>query len=104
MNQNGFCSQIPARRSAQTEQRNSFKSRINREKTAVCSERVSEQRKLSIAGEEIRLLEFSPTLNSFTSLCFNPPAEILPLVKSKESLAVIWGGDFSPNLLINLTT
>lgn len=90
MNQNGFCSQIPARRRAQTELRNSFKSWINSEKTAMCSQHLSEQYKTLVAGWEINRPEFSPTINSFTSLCFNPPGETLPLVKSREILAVIW--------------
>lgn len=103
MNQNGFCSQIPARRSAQTELRNSFKSWINSKKTAMCSEHISEQRKVLRASEEICCSEFSPTINSFTSLCFNPPGEILPSVKCMEILAVIWlGPGFCPKSFCKL--
>lgn len=90
MNQNGFCSQIPARSGDQTELWNSFKSWINSKKTAVCSEHISEQHKMLIASEKINHSEFPPTINSFTSPCSNPLGETLSLVKPMEILAVIW--------------
>lgn len=89
MNQNGFCSQIPAR-SAQTELWNSFESWINGQKTASCSEHVSERHKTLMAARESHCPEFSPAMNSFTSLRFNPPGEIPPIAKCVEIPAVIW--------------
>lgn len=55
----------------------------------MCSEHISEQHKMLIAGEKINHPELSPTINSFTSPCSNPLGEILSLAKPTEILAVI---------------
>lgn len=70
-NQNGFYSQIPVRRSAQTELR-SFRSRPSIGKAAACSQHVSGQRRELLPGEDICRPQFSLTSSSQPSPLRSP--------------------------------
>lgn len=89
-NQNGFYSQIPVRRSAQTELQNGFRSRPSIGKTAVCSQHVSGQRRELLPGEDICCFPVFSHFQQPATPCSDPLGEILPLFNSMDILTVIW--------------